>query len=111
MIGKIKYVYGQMISNSNGVTDNTNQTCNDNVLSLNESSSTNDTNSMITSSTTMKQDVTPSKSSTTTKEKNTPAASSINKDNNPAESTFGKYLTLELGNISDIDKIELTILD
>ena len=32
-------------------------------------------------------------------------------DNNPAESTFGKYLTLELGNISDIDKIELTILD
>lgn len=32
-------------------------------------------------------------------------------DNNPAESTFGKYLTLELGNISDIYKIELTILD
>lgn len=32
-------------------------------------------------------------------------------NNNPAESTFGKYLTLELGNISDIDKIELTILD
>lgn len=32
-------------------------------------------------------------------------------DNNPAESSFGKYLTLELGNISDIDKIELTILD
>ena len=32
-------------------------------------------------------------------------------DNNPAESTYGKYLTLELGNISDIDKIELTILD
>ena len=30
---------------------------------------------------------------------------------NPAESTYGKYLTLELGNISDIDKIELTILD
>ena len=32
-------------------------------------------------------------------------------DNNPAESSFGKYLTIELGNISDIDKIELTILD
>lgn len=33
-------------------------------------------------------------------------------NDNPAESSsFGKYLTLELGNISDIDKIELTILD
>ena len=32
-------------------------------------------------------------------------------NNNPAESAFGKYLTLELGNISDIDNIELTILD
>lgn len=32
-------------------------------------------------------------------------------DNNPDESSYGKYLTLELGNISDIDKIELTILD
>lgn len=32
-------------------------------------------------------------------------------DNNPAGSPFGKYLSIELGNISDIDKIELTILD
>ena len=33
-------------------------------------------------------------------------------NDNPAESSsFGKYLTLELGNISDIDKIELSILD
>ena len=32
-------------------------------------------------------------------------------DNNPAGASFGKYLSLELGNISDIDKIELTILD
>lgn len=32
-------------------------------------------------------------------------------NDNPSESSFGKYLTLELGNISDIDKIELTILD
>ena len=33
-------------------------------------------------------------------------------NDNPAESSsFGKYLTLELGNISDIDKIELTILN
>ena len=32
-------------------------------------------------------------------------------NNNPAGGSFGKYLSLELGNISDIDKIELTILD
>lgn len=32
-------------------------------------------------------------------------------DNNIAGAPFGKYLAIELGNISDIDKIELTILD
>ena len=32
-------------------------------------------------------------------------------DNNPADSEYGKYLTIDLTNISDIDKIELTILD
>lgn len=32
-------------------------------------------------------------------------------NNNLSGSPFGKYLALELGNISDIDKIELTILD
>ena len=32
-------------------------------------------------------------------------------DNNPAGTPFGKYLSIELGNISDIDNIELTILD
>lgn len=32
-------------------------------------------------------------------------------DNNIAGAPFGKYLVIELGNISDIDNIELTILD
>lgn len=32
-------------------------------------------------------------------------------DNNIAGSPYGKYLSIELGNVSDIDKIELTILD